>query len=272
MDTNINQYNANGQLKKGAIEAAAWWLARDFFLLPVQPFSKKLVPKFGAHQDQIKDLDRAGRWFGENSLANIAVCGTQTSFILDFDDPGLYRTWASQFPEAARTYTETTPRGGCHVFGHCYQADLQGVQLVPGVELKRVVLVAPSKIGDRFYTRGQGDLLELDAKLLLSPLSKTPIVTPSRVAQQPMTGSLLEMIKARYSCLDLLGVTVTSAKRFIPVTCPFHEDHEASAWVDQTRNLWGCHACGIRGDVINLYARLHGLTVQEAIREMGKRL
>jgi len=61
-------------------------------------------------------------------------------------------------------------------------------------------------------------------------------------------------------------------KRFVPAHCPFHDDKEPSFWIDTDRNLWGCHACGVRGDVINLYARLKGLTNTEAIREMRSTL
>ena len=49
-------YNAN--LKKFKTltlreQAALWWFERDFFVLPVQPNSKKLVPGFGVYQDKI---------------------------------------------------------------------------------------------------------------------------------------------------------------------------------------------------------------------------
>lgn len=96
-------------------QMALWWLKRDFWLLPVQPDSKKLVAGFGFYQDKIRTPERVHQWFGERSRANLAVCGTQTSFILDFDGADLYQCWARQFPEAARTYTEQTPRGGYHV-------------------------------------------------------------------------------------------------------------------------------------------------------------
>lgn len=258
-------------------QTALWWLKRDFLLLPAQPNSKKLVPGFGRYQNQISTPERVGFWFGERSLANIAVCGTQTSFILDFDDADLYKFWASKFSAAARTYTEQTPRGGYHVFAHTWRGDLKGIELIQGVELKHTVVISPSVINNKPYMRGAGDLLDLDASLLLSPLSKAPIIRPSQRVDIHAKGTL-QKIKAAFSCLALIqsfkpGVKVAgSARRFIALPCPFHDDKEPSFWIDTERNLWGCHACGVRGDVINLYARLHGITVQEAIREMGKSL
>src|SRR5688572_31855036 len=133
-------------------QRALWWLDRDFLLLPAQPNSKRLVPRFGFYQDKIATPERVYQWFGEKSLANIAVCGTQTSLILDFDDPDLYKFWAEKFPAAARTYTEQTPGGGYHVFAHVWGESLKGVTLIKGVELKRVVLISPSVIDHKHYT------------------------------------------------------------------------------------------------------------------------
>ena len=54
--------------------------------------------------------------------------------------------------------------------------------------------------------------------------------------------------------------------------CPFHDDHNPSFWVDAKRNLWGCFACGYKGDVINLHARKENRTLQAAIRDLSGRL
>lgn len=258
-------------------QAALWWLKRDFMILPVQPNSKKIVPGFGFYRDRIRTPERVYQWFGERSLANLAVCGTQTSLILDFDDADLYTYWANKFPKESKTYTERTPRGGYHVFAHAWREMLKGVTLVKGVELKQVVLIYPSVADSKPYTRGDGDLLHLDAKIILSPLSQSPI---SRPIQQTKTqgGGKLQKIKQSFSCLDLIQSTNPKVKvygstnRFVSVPCPFHDDKEPSFWIDTIRNLWGCHACGIRGDVINLYARLKGITNDQAIREMGEGL
>lgn len=258
--------------------AALAWLARDFALLPVQPNSKKLVSGFGYYQNRITTAEKVYQWFGEKTLSNLAVCGTQTSLILDFDDPDLYTFWAGKCPDAARTYTERTPHGGYHVFGYVWGSDaLRGYLLVKGVEFKRVALVYPSKIDGRQYTQGAGDLLQLDADLILPPISQPKrITTPPRVV--PRCTGILPQLKAVYSCLDLLRSADSrlkvygEGKRFITVTCPFHDDKEPSFWIDTERNLWGCHACGVRGDVINLFARLNGLTVPEAIRKMREGL
>jgi hypothetical protein len=259
--------------------AALAWLARDFALLPVQPNSKKLVNKFGYYQNKITTAEKVFQWFGEKTFSNLAVCATQTSLILDFDDPDLYHYWAGKFPDAARTYTEQTPHGGYHVFGHIWKGDLKGFVPVKGVELKQVVVVYPSTIDGMQYTQGAGELLDLDATRILSPLSQpAPIAKAPRLKTYSTGGGKLAEIKAAFSCLDLVRSADSTSKiygegkRFITLRCPFHDDKEPSFWIDTTRNLWGCHACGVRGDVINLYARLNGLTVPEAIRKMRENL
>lgn len=257
--------------------AALWWLERDYFLLPVQPNAKRLVPGFGFYLDKITTPERVAQWFGPRSLANLAVCGTQTSFILDFDNPDLYRSWAGQFPDESRTYTERTPFGGYHVFAHAWPGDLKGIKLIKGVELKHTCLIYPSTIDNKPYRRGLGDMLKVSAKLCLSPLSERPITNDAPRAA-PRDKTHLQKIKSAFLCLDQVQAAkpnikvYQSANRFISLTCPFHDDDEPSFWIDTERNLWGCHACGIRGDAINLYARLKGMSNREAIQEMGKGL
>jgi hypothetical protein len=254
-------------------QRALWWLERDFLLIPIQPNSKKIVRGFGMHQDKIGNPERVHRWFGPKTLANLAVCSTSTGLILDFDDPDLYKFWASKFPAESRTYTEQTPRGGYHVFAHVWSELRKGFMPIKGVELKRVVLVYPSRVDNRPYGCGAGEILDLDATLVLSPLSQAPVKPPEqRIGiRDPRR---LGRIKSAFSCLELLKVKDSGpAHRFISVPCPFHDDKEPSFWIDTGRNLWGCHACGVHGDVINLYARLKGITdIRVAIREMGEKL
>jgi len=250
-------------------QRALWWLKRDFLLIPIQPNSKKIVPGFGMHQDKIGHAERVHQWFGPKTLANIAICSSSTGLILDFDDPDLYKFWAAKFPAESQTYTEQTPRGGCHVFAHVWRELRKGFTPIKGVELKRVVLVYPSRVDNKPYGRGAGELLKLDATLVLSPLSQAPVKPPEqRIGiRDPRR---LGRIKSAFSCMDLLKVKDSGvARRFVSIRCPFHEDQEPSFWIDVERNLWGCHGCGAHGDVINLYARLKGIEdIRDAIREM----
>ena len=87
---------------------------------------------------------------------------------------------------------------------------------------------------------------------------------------------IIKRIKAAlpiYDCASRLTELKTSDKgagRWYRGRCPFHDDQNPSFWIDTERNLWGCHACGERGDVINLYAKNKGVTVNQAIKDLSK--
>lgn len=271
------------------VEIASWWLARGFWLLPVQHNSKRLVQGFGQYQKKLKLSDELAVFFGGNSLLNLAVVAHQAATILDFDNPALYDLWAEQHPEAAKTYTERTPRGGAHVFA--WGTVPGGLSLVDGVELKRVCVVSPSAIDGKQYTRGQGEILDLDIDSALSNLAKVGTPTPYllrtrelqrkeyRPAARPNSNeSLVERLKREFDCIQVLsaarpGYSFRPGRGgFVSTFCPFHKaghEKEPSFWINTNTNLWGCHACPAHGDVINLWARLRGVTVQEAIKAMS---
>jgi DNA primase len=62
--------------------------------------------------------------------------------------------------------------------------------------------------------------------------------------------------------------TIKGAGRYRSARCPFHEDKKPSFWIDTELQIWGCHRCGIKGDVINLFSKLAGKTNGEAIKEL----
>lgn len=259
-----------------------WWLKQFFYLLPVQPDTKKTVTGFGVHLDKVRTTDGALRWFNGNRGINLAVVGWPGSIILDFDNPGLYETWRKACPQEARTYTERTPRGGAHVFLLAVGSVPRGLAFRDGVELKDTVLVYPSVVGGKSYTKGQGDILEADPVRVFSPLSKPGHQTP-RLLQSIQTQkshkrgeSILSVIKSSIPLDVILQESapdlVLSGNRWLSGRCPFHDDDKPSFWIDSHRNLWGCHGCGLHGDVVNLYAQFKNLTVNQAIEDLKNRL
>lgn len=274
------------------IESALTWLERGAWLLPCQPGSKYLVRGFGPHLDKIKTQAGAWRWWAaaKNKPAyNLAVLAPDNLLILDFDDEQLFYHWQDAIPaELAATYHETSRRGW-HVFYWLPWPATSISAMAAGVENKRVCVVAPSKVESFVYQPIEYPILELSPtqaeKALFSLLSEKPIQqNTQRAAGAPSRGSdhrgaagaddLITQIKAGYNLVDLAS-TLTEllpsgqGGRWMRARCPFHEDSKPSFWVDVERGLWGCHACGIRGDVINLYARTNGLSISEAIRRMA---
>lgn len=263
-------------------KSALEWLGKGFHLLPIQPNTKRQVHGFGLHQSRITNIQQAARWWKDQPVNyNLAVIAPNGKYIIDFDDWGIYNYWLKQVSETiAHTYTEITPNHGAHVF-------LSGTvppnfKPIKHVEIKRVVLVAPSGIDHSDYeVIFDGDIVSRPIEESLSPLSKSPLSEPAPAPiVKPNDGgskNLLDKIKANFTILELMSrhypkIEILGRGRFVTACCPFHEENEPSFWIDTERNLFGCHACKVRGDVINFFALAHRLDNNAAINQMARSL
>lgn len=273
--------------------AARYWLEQGAELLPVQPHSKYLVQGYGLNLDRVRDGASALHWWQPGSSYNLAIITPPGLLALDFDDLNLFTTWQASIPSVlAVTYQETSPRG-FHVFFWCTVSD---VRLVKGVEIKRVILVAPSQVFSNNYlftyraiSAAAGIVKVDDYKSVISSLLLSDCDASSRpetsskgavsLSREIRQGDLVVRIKNRYRLYDLMS-SITKlrssdrgAGRWYMGLCPFHEEDNPSLWLDNLRGVFGCHACGARGDVINLYAWLYcHESVTEAIEQMAEGL
>lgn len=259
-----------------------WWIDRGFSLIPCKPNSKQIMFGWGEHQKRVSSIDQARRVFAAD--ANVATFGGPKVIILDFDNIGVYTYWANRHANIAKTYTEMTPRGA-HVF--LRGSAPAGIALIDGVELKRVCMIYPSQIEEKKYTRGEGEILEADPVEVFSHLAKVGTRSayvlredqrhPLPRFSQSGHASMIEQIKKHWSIERVLltykpDIKLIERGRVVIGRCPFHDDKNPSFYVLPDIGVWGCHACGIRGDVINLYARFEGITNNEAISRMKMRL
>src|SRR3972149_8176187 len=167
------------------------WLKRGCSLIPCQPNSKYQVRGFGPVRKTITTDAQAQQYFSQGAY-NLAVVLAKTLYCLDFDDWQLFTTWSDTIPaELQTTYTEITPRGA-HVF---YRGDLPAnLSLIRGVEIKRLVLVAPSVVsGRRYVDLGYPGFLEMpDYKTLIFSLLSDKYLSqpaPSSPAGQAVKSS-----------------------------------------------------------------------------------
>jgi hypothetical protein len=116
---------------------------------------------------------------------------------------------------------------------------------------------------------------------LLRTIEQQQTRVAERVLRSEANASLIDKIKAQFRVLPLLEINIPGfavakdSGRFVSARCPFHKDgkeKKPSMWIDLEGQLWGCHACGEHGDVINLYARLKNISNSEAISELGRSL
>jgi hypothetical protein len=255
-----------------------WWVDKGFSILPCQPGSKSLIAGFGQYKRKLKTSAEVRKWFRFGSSFNVAVVAPFDALILDFDQISVYALWADKCPAAAQSYTQATPRGGRHVFIRGEAP--AGLHLVEGAEVKRVALVEPSQIGGvQYKTTMERPFYDGDISQVLSPLSKPGCATPyaliasrTRARATNATG-MIPTIKQHYPISKVLETYLPKTNfigrgGWLTCLCPFHDDHKPSFYFSDAVGVWGCHACNVRGDVINLYARFEQIPVREAISRL----
>lgn len=242
------------------------WHSLGWDLLPVQPGKKILVAGFGPRQNRIDSADGIEFWFGERK-SNLAVITPPGALLLDFDSQDTFISFASQ-SSAAGTYTESTPRGGCHAFLHTTEP-VTG-RPVEGLELKAFAVSFPSVVEGNSYkivqdvpilridpkTALEGFLTVTEAKYRVNP-SESVLGLPE--VNKGHNYGLLGKVKENWPLTGYLRyfepkMILRGNGRWLSGICPWHDDHRPSLWVDSTRDLWGCHACGRHGDVVNWHA------------------
>ncbi|MEJ5311749.1 MAG: CHC2 zinc finger domain-containing protein [Anaerolineae bacterium] len=272
-DTETTENGADCQYSttvlKTQYQVAVNWLLRGVALVPLQPKSKCIIAGFGAYSEQITTEEQAWFWFQER-CCNLAVVTGNGLIVLDFDRRDDYEAWRASWPGLAATYTELTARGA-----HVFLAGESASGKVGSFEVKgrgAVVMSSPSihPSGFEYHPLDPGaQIKHVPADFPL--LSEHPQVL-SKGSTPGYGKDVLTRIKTAYSLLDL-AQSLTRLRsgdgRWWHGRCPFHEDKKPSFWVDSKRGLWGCYACNVHGDVINLYAQVHGLAVQEAIKRMA---
>jgi hypothetical protein len=266
--------------------SAVTWLERGAWLLPTQKGTKYLVEGFGPNKLQVKTAPQCRYWWGGEDPYNLAVMCRQDMFCLDFDDLDLFRLWWRKLPARYKSYLERS-RKGIHVFYNCLIPG--GLGLVPGVEVKRVVVVSPSSVWGVTYEIPDPSMRiipvlewqDLIFPLLLSKKEpekdRAPVPSKGHVKSVRIGSDLISQIKQAFPVLDLASsltkLNPTSNNgRFYMGLCPLHEDHHPSFWVDTLQNRWGCFGCRTYGDVINLYSQVKKIPLDQAIKVLAAEL
>lgn len=286
-------------------DSALFWTGLGISVIPVIYKDKKpngkLLPdfKWEVFQSRLPSYTELIRWFG-NGFHNLGiVTGWKNLVVVDFDDYTQYVKW--QLWLARRPWTRIADLAlqvrtgrGVHVY-FTTQIPAQNAKL-DGIDVKArngYVLGAGSVhpsgavyavMSGRFPAL-IGSLSDvLPADLLITHIEYPDVVNtaampvfqqdddPWQAAEAVFnpTEDLIVQIKKRYRIEQFLKIDDRSNRRWLMTRCPFHDDNSPSFWVDSARQLCGCFAgCTPKPyDVIDLYARLHGLTVRDAILVM----
>jgi hypothetical protein len=275
-----------GELDRELLRVALSWLELGFGLLPCQPNSKRLVRGFGPTVRRITTVQEVTTWFSKS--VNLSVAGGVDVITLDFDDPGLYKSWTARYPYIKTTRTGKTPGGGYHVWLYGTMPD--GVNLDKGVELKSSVMVYPSVVDGKQYNQERGIIKPVHDLSIFSPLSRPGVRSPyvldivqTRGKYQSPEGidSVITRIKAHYPITDMLlevdpglwSKLRQQDQSHLIGRCPFHDDTGQHFWINTELNKFGCWVCYPKGgDVINLYAKLKDIPIKSAVAELRGRV
>lgn len=229
---------------------------------------------------------------------NLAVVtGWQGLVVLDFDTLAvwqMYQAWLADTPATEQlidqTYKVETGRG-IHVYigveepvrnGHLGAIDIKAAggyvltppsihpsrcayraidAYAPVCTVERLTDVFPfeySAANDVQYAAGAAPAL---------PVETDPFVSASR----SQSGSLIAQAKTR-RLEDFFGDLLPTGNGYYLTCCPFHQDAHPSFWLDTRRQLCGCLAgCTAKPlDVINFYARRHGLSNRDAALQLAR--
>ena len=85
--------------------------------------------------------------------------------------------------------------------------------------------------------------------------------------------SAVERVQQANSIIDVISEYVSLSKkgREMVGLCPFHEDHRPSMYVNETKQIFKCFACGAGGDVLKFVQMKENLTFPQAIERLAQR-
>ena len=292
-------------------KTASEWLAKGIAVFPVPWRSKTPRVAWAQYQVRLPEPDDLRRWFARPTPINYGiVTGWKGLAVIDFDSFDAFwcwRDWALTDKIACRlvdSYQVVTSRGlhlyiyldqpaksigrppievkasGRYVLGpgSTHPSGWIYTPVDPGAEILRtpsVESLQPEGFFEEVQVRAQQAAVA-PARPIQSPKPVSPW-DQVELAGPPLPKDAVRQIKSKLGILDLLPNQgwKPSGGYFMTGLCPFHPDAHESAWFDAKHNLFGCHA-GCTGsrpwDPINLYAAMNGISLSDAIRELGKQL
>jgi len=285
-----------------------WLDRRDCRVIPIVYQEKRPEAPWKEYQSPdspILSPDERDRLFNHGDHNVAIVTGHHGLTVIDFDNMHVFSDWLSygeKNPAIAliqcKTYQVQTSKGR-HIYVRLPEATRSRPLLKQdgsrwGIDIKSrggYVMIPPSihPGGQPYREINPGAPIMFVQVLsdILPPemLMQVEFQPPSRPARAAPTGDIwdramsatvagpgtVDKIKAALKIEDLFSspLTQTGGHHYVTL-CPLHDDHNPSMWVDTDQQICGCYAgCTPKPlDVIDLYARINGLTTKDAIHEL----
>jgi len=284
-------------MTNSAINLALSFLHRGIAVIPVKYRDKRPLLRWQQYQSQLPTEQELRWWFAKPRNIGI-ITGWQGLTVLDFDDMSDYSKWllwARSQPGPPEwvswmAYKVVTSRG-VHVYirlpkpertrrvgkidikcrgGYVIGAGSihpSGAVYTPLTEHFNFPLVA--NLSDVLPAAVLADQ-DLPAGVV-NPVVARSVDDPWLLAMLPRSAppgtGVIDKIRASLSIESFFGNTIATGDHWLLTTCPLHDDRHPSFWIDTQRQICGCFAgCTPKPlDVINLFARLHSMSNDDAI-------
>ena len=288
------------------LDIAQSWLDRGFSVIPIGFRSKR--PSFRAlrwtgstaswepYKERQATRDELRMWFGPSSpTCNLGlVTGFNGLTVIDFDTLDAYGMWLHlaachggiMAAIAQHTYRVMTARG-MHVYLQAVE-DVESYQVgMIDVKAQFGYVLAPPSVhpSGHLYeaVMPTARVMQIERLSDVFPLERPAPTIAARQQDHELdpwevaSGAIecggmgaVSMAKARLTMADLVTVAYEDVRGSWAL-CPLHGDTNPSLriYADDHWHCFGCDAHG--GDVIDLYAAMHGLTNREAIAELANR-
>ena len=281
--------------------------ALGYAVIPIHYRTKEAKVKWAPYQECLPSKNNILRWFA-HSITNGAVLTGSHGYgaglvVIDFDNMPDFLTWykwAGEANEISRNaldaYMVKTSRG-VHVYLTSTKADTFQNLHYGGVDIKAEsgYIMLPGSVHPSGFVYQAVDEKNLQFPVfesldqVLPPeilerresavfLAQDPPSytepNPLQILDQPAGKKMtIAQIKSRHKIEDFIPVSMRTEANYYVAKCPFHDDQHESLWVDTAKQICGCYA-GCSGqtpwDIINLFARLHNVSNNEAIDQLSR--
>ncbi len=277
-------------------------------VIPIQfrektPDARKLPGgKWEWYKKILPSTEQLGYWFNGEEANYGVVAGWQNLALIDFDDVQEYARWVmwanrrGGLPKmlAEGAYRVQTARG-VHVYVRMAQ---RGANRKLGkIDIKfRGYVLGPGSIhpsGAEYRALSSTLLFPVvqalsdifPVELLQTAVIPERVRIPVRVVERadPWQSAMqqvkrpghnsgsIDEIKRVYTVEQFFTQLQPTGEGWLLTCCPFHDDHNPSFWVNTDKQICNCFSCQFPKplDVIDLYAKLYGMTNAQAIRALG---
>lgn len=297
-------------MRTDAYKSAMFWKSLGVATIPVYYKSKQPKIRWIDYADELPSDNLLGRWFAFQYTNIAVITGWQNLCIIDFDDMAAFNQWRDWADEKSGSTAQKVLRysrislsaRGVHIYIFC--PDAVNLKL-PGIDIlasRKYALIPPSvhPSGTQYFLSHDLIPVRVDSIRDLFPADQIDqaLADQSRPYTERKSenlsapydpwdsagtayqanGSVCEEIKRKYRIEDFFPHAEHSGGggRWMIDRCPFHNDRNPSLSIDLEGQVCKClsgHGCTPKPlDVIGLYAKLHGISNEEAITEMRRSL